>query len=62
MDNILNHKKPINLYNRNQFHNNYKIDEHILKKPYPKKKKNSPYWSYQKKYDLFTTINLKPPT
>ena len=31
MDNILNHKQSINLYNKNQFHSNYKIDEHILK-------------------------------
>ena len=27
----LKHKQSINLYNKNQFHSNYKIDEHILK-------------------------------
>ena len=37
IDNILNHKQAINLYYKKQFHSNYKIDEHILKKPYPKK-------------------------
>ena len=47
IDNSLNHKQSINLYNKKQFHSNYKIDEHvaatdgcykhILKKPYPKK-------------------------
>ena len=30
--NILNHKQSINLYYKNQFHSNYKIDEHIFKK------------------------------
>ena len=34
-DNILNHEQSINLYYKNQFHNNYKIDECI----YPPKKK-----------------------
>ena len=34
-DNILNHKHSINLYNKKQFHSNYKTDEHILKN-YPK--------------------------
>ena len=29
--NTLNHKQSINLYYKNQFHNNYKIDEHIQK-------------------------------
>ena len=32
IDNILNHKQSMNLYYKNQFHSNYKIDEHILKK------------------------------
>ena len=36
LDNILNHKQSINLYYKNQFYCNYKIDEHILKKTYPK--------------------------
>ena len=31
IDNILNHKQSINLYYKNQFHSNYKIDEHISK-------------------------------
>ena len=31
IDNTLNHKQSINLYYKNQFHSNYKIDEHILK-------------------------------
>ena len=31
IENILNHKQSINLYHKNQFHSNYKIDEHILK-------------------------------
>ena len=31
IDNILNYKQSINLYYKNQFHRNYKIDEHILK-------------------------------
>ena len=31
MDNNLNHKQSINLYYKNQFHINYKIDENILK-------------------------------
>ena len=31
IDNTLNHKLRINLYYQNQFHNNSKIDEHILK-------------------------------
>ena len=31
IDNTLNHKHSINLYCKNQFHSNYKIDEHILK-------------------------------
>ena len=47
IDNTLNQKQSINLYYKNQFPNNYKIDEHILKKPY--QKECSPYWSYQKK-------------
>ena len=38
IDNTLNHKQPINLYNKTQYNCNYKIDEYILKKPYPKKK------------------------
>ena len=29
--NNLNHKQSINLYYKKQFHNNYKIDEQILK-------------------------------
>ena len=29
IDNTLNHKQSINLYYKNQFHSNYKIDEHI---------------------------------
>ena len=37
IDNNLNHKQSINLYYKNQFHSNYKIDEYILKKSYPKK-------------------------
>ena len=36
-DNNLNDKQSINLNYKNHFHCNYKIDEHILKKPYPKK-------------------------
>ena len=35
VDNNLNDKQSINLYYKNRFHRNYKIDEHILKKPYP---------------------------
>ena len=31
VDNILNHKQSRNLYYKNQFHSNYKIDEHIFK-------------------------------
>ena len=31
IDNILNHKRSINLYYKKQFHSNDKIDEHILK-------------------------------
>ena len=31
IEQILNHKKSINLYYKKQFHCNYKIDEHILK-------------------------------
>ena len=31
IDNTLNYKQSINLYYENQFHNNYKIDEHVLK-------------------------------
>ena len=31
INNILNHKQSINLCNKNQFHSNYKTDEHILK-------------------------------
>ena len=38
IDNIINHKQSINLDYKNQFHSNYKIDDNILKKPYPKKK------------------------
>ena len=34
--NTLNHKQSINLYYKNQFHSNYKIDEHILKNLIPK--------------------------
>ena len=37
IDNILNQKQSIKLNNKNQFHSNHKVDEHILKKPYPKK-------------------------
>ena len=37
-DNILNHEQSINLYYKNQFHSNYKIDEHILKNLSQKKK------------------------
>ena len=36
LNNILNNKQSINLYYKNQFHSNYKIDDHILKRPYPK--------------------------
>ena len=36
INNTLNHKQSINLYCKNQFHSNYKIDEHILKKLIPK--------------------------
>ena len=32
IDNTLNYKQSINLYYKTQFHNNYKIDEQILKK------------------------------
>ena len=32
VDNNLNHKQSINLYYKNQFHKNYKIDEQIYKK------------------------------
>ena len=46
IDNILNQKQSINLYYKNQFHCNYKIDEYILKKLIPKK--CSPYQPYQK--------------
>ena len=35
IDNNLNHKQLINLYYKNQFHNNYKFDEQILGRPYP---------------------------
>ena len=31
IDNTLNDKQSINLYYKNQFHSNYKIDEHVLK-------------------------------
>ena len=31
IDNTRNYKQSINLYNKNQFHTNYKIDKHILK-------------------------------
>ena len=31
IDNSLNHKQSINLYYKNQFHSNYKIDEQIFK-------------------------------
>ena len=30
-DSTVSHKQSINLYSKNQFHSNYKIDEHILK-------------------------------
>ena len=46
IDNILNHEQSINLNYKNQFHSNYKKDEHILKKNYPKK--FSPDRPYQK--------------
>ena len=36
IDSTLSHKKPINLHYQNQFNNNYKIDEHVLEKTYPK--------------------------
>ena len=54
-------KQSINLYYKNQFHSNYKIDEHILKKPYPKK--CSPYNPTKKvtliiHYNKFKTSNL----
>ena len=32
IDKNQNHKQSINLYYKNQFHSNYKIDEHIFKK------------------------------
>ena len=31
IDNTLNQKQSINIYNKNQFHNNHRINEHILK-------------------------------
>ena len=31
IDNTFNHKQSINLYYKNQFYSNYKIDEHMLK-------------------------------
>ena len=50
----------INLYSKNQFHSNYKIDEHILKIFI---QKMFSLRILQKKEDLsFTKTNLKPPT
>ena len=37
IDNTLNHKQSMNLYYKNQFHSNHKIDEHILKNLTPQK-------------------------
>ena len=59
IDKTLNHKQPINLYYQNQFHDNYKIDKHILKTLL---KKGFPILIQPKKKDLFTTTNLKLPT
>ena len=61
IDNTINHKQSINLYYKKQFHSNYKIDEHILKKPHPKK--YHPYQSYQKSksyYLLQEILNFQP--
>ena len=59
IDNILNHKQSINLYYKNQFHSDYKIDEDILKNHI---QKMFSLRSYQKSKTSFTTTNLKPPT
>ena len=37
IDNTLNHDRSIKLYYKNQFHRNYKIDEHVLKNLIQKK-------------------------
>ena len=70
IDNILKHKQWINLYYKNQFHSNYKIDEHILKKPYPKnilptnptkKVRLIIYYNKFKNPSLIFPITLSPP-
>ena len=54
IDNTRKHQQSVNLYNRNQFHNNYKIDEHILKNLI-QKMFSLMILSKKKKKDLLTT-------
>ena len=56
IDNTLDHKQLIHLQYKIQFHSNYKIDEHILKK-LTKKCCHCRY--NQKSKTSFTTTNLK---
>ena len=59
----------MNLYNKKQFHINYKIDEHIIKKTYPKnvistnptKKKKDIYYNQFKTSNLIISNSSSPP-
>ena len=72
IDNDLNHKQSINLYYKNQFHCNYKIDKHRLKKNIiqknvlptdpTKKDRLIIYYNKSKTSNLIISNNISPST